>query len=95
MKSLISRIITQSGIEPSAWLYFHSRAAQQLVSTIVEPDDFDMRKSFPDDVIWNKPLYTESQVYEIAENVAKAWAAEKAMDKVIAIGQEIGGYENE
>ena len=42
MKSLISRIITQSGVEPM----YNGKT--------------------------NK-LYTESQVYEIAEKIAKAW----------------------
>ena len=62
MKSLITRIITQSGIEP----------------TIGE---------FP------SVYYTKQQVYEIAEKVAKAWAAEKALDEVVAISKGIGGYE--
>ena len=41
--------------EPVAWLYFHNRAEPQLDVQLEEPDCI---KSFPDDVVWKKPLYT-------------------------------------
>jgi len=45
--------------EPVAWLYFHSRAEGQ--NPDVQIEEPECVKSFPDDVVWKKPLYTTPQ----------------------------------
>jgi hypothetical protein len=52
---LINEMKAQPEQEPVAWLYFHNRAEPQLDVQLEEPDCI---KSFPDDVVWKKPLYT-------------------------------------
>ena len=51
----INKALAQPEQEPVAWLYFHNRAEPQLDVQLEEPDCI---KSFPDDVVWKKPLYT-------------------------------------
>ena len=46
-------------LEPAAWLYYHNRGEPQLDVQIDEPDCI---KSFPDDVVWKKPLFAQSAV---------------------------------
>ena len=61
MKSLIKRVITQSGIEPLASVAVKVSAVGSTHMMLTEN------------------YYTESQVYEIAEKVAKAWHKEQEL----------------